>query len=342
MSNLFILTYTPVFKNALLNELIQVDKMIKVVKDITDELILVETSLSKEDFINTCIDKNLVFAKHMMPVDIKIILKENILDQILNAAKEIVILNNQNFSVQCRIKNARDYFDYSAKDFEVHLGKYYESLNNHAIFSKNILLNEDVSIISILIDGLNCYMGFSTSIQNLNFGCDEHRVCSNNKIEISRAENKLKEALNKFNIKLTGVGYALDLGASPGGWTKVLADAGYNVLAVDPGDLNPSLINNPKITHFKNRIEKIDVEYDFDIITNDMNIDPELTVPIMNDLVNKLKPNGLAIVTFKLPGNYQKTITEGIKLLSPLYEVINIKSLFHNRQEVTVLLKRKS
>ncbi len=346
MSN-FIITFTPYFKKVLLKELMLIDSKIQLEKMFSDGIALVSSSYDTETFINKMLNQSSIFVKHMMPVmsighlnyqleDDKTIILQNLL-------KFVELSGNDKFSVQCRIiKGGEVGLDYSSKDIEVYVGQHYESLGNIPIFSDNNITNDDIKVISILIYKDEFYLGFSTSVENLNFHCDEYRICSKNGREISRAENKLKEALAKFNIKLSGEGYALDIGAAPGGWTKVLADYGYNVIAVDPGDLKANLLDNPKIKHYKCRIEKLELDNFFDIIVNDMNVDPQATSHIMNSLATTLKKNGLAIVTLKLPQKVEVSITESIDILSNNYEIIAVKSLFHNRQEVTVLIKKKA
>ena len=75
---------------------------------------------------------------------------------------------------------------------------------------------------------------------------------------LNRSQFKLIEALERFNIQLNGNGsYALDLGASPGGWSKVLFSHGYNVIAIDKGELDNSLKNKPQIYHIKETIKAL-------------------------------------------------------------------------------------
>jgi 23S rRNA (cytidine2498-2'-O)-methyltransferase len=148
------------------------------------------------------------------------------------------------------------------------------------------------------------------------------------------------EALTKFNINLPG-GIALDIGSAPGGWTNVLVERGYTVYAVDPANLHPSLMNDPRIKHYKCRAEQLTFENHFDIIVDDMNMDTDLTAQIMVDLSRCLKTGAFVIVTFKLPGHPDHGIEKGLKILTKEYEVIGVKSLFHNRQEVTVVARKE-
>jgi len=64
----------------------------------------------------------------------------------------------------------------------------------------------------------------------------------------SRAYLKLWEALARFG-RWPGTGETcLDLGASPGGWTWVLATLGANVTAVDKAPLDPTVAAMPGVT----------------------------------------------------------------------------------------------
>ncbi len=338
----FIITYTPYFLKSLLKELTSLDEKMKLIKKIDNGISLIDVSISKREFTDKLIEHPPIFLKHIMPVD-----HEGFISGYLETDKEEILKNclnicsideNDLFAVQSRIVNAT--INYSSKDLEVFIGTNYEKKGSIPCFSDTSLKNTDVKIISIFINDNSYYLGYSTSKENLNYHCDEYRLLSKNGREISRAENKLKEALSKFEIKLTKEGIALDIGAAPGGWTKVLADYGYIVYAVDPGNLKEELNNNPNIKHYKCRIESLKFENTFDIIVNDMNVDPQITAEIMNSLAPSLKEGGLAIVTFKLPGKIEETIKEAKEILSKEYQILKMNSLFHNRQEITVLIKK--
>lgn len=341
----FIVTYTPCFRKNMIRELLAIDRNINVDQVFSDGILLVNSKLDRKDFTNQLLENSPIFIKHIMPVMATGKIKESLEDdkrEILNNMKHIAALSEEPFAVQCRIiSGGKNGLNYSSKDLEVFLGTYYEKIGNIPTFSDTNLKNVDIKILSILINHDNYYLGFSSSKENLNFHCDEYRICGKRGREISRAENKLKEALVKFNITLDGEGYALDVGAAPGGWTKVLADYGYQVVAVDPGDLKPELEKDARIHHYKCRIEDLDFENFFDIIVDDMNVDPQTTAKIMNNLSSALKENGIAIVTLKLPNKFEEDILDSSSILSENYDVLTIKSLFHNRQEVTAMLKRK-
>lgn len=351
MSN-FIIAHTPYFKKQVIEELYDVDKEVNIIKRFDDSIMLVESIVSEKEFINKLTANKPIFIKHICPATYKDVLigdleidKVTILNNILK--ENITINKDEKFAIQCRIVSggtSQNKIEYSSKDIEVFVGTYFTELGGIPTFSdRNIINVENIKIISIFINEFDFYFGFSTSRENLNFSCDEYRIASKaGGREISRAENKLKEALAKFNLKLDGKGsIALDIGAAPGGWTKVLVDHGYNVIAVDPGELNPELQDNPMIKHYKCRIEELKFDNYFDIIVNDMNVDPQITSTIMNSISHCLKEKGKAIVTFKLPEKPMLSINESKKIISEKYNVLSINSLFHNRQEVTVYIEKK-
>lgn len=342
-SSAYIVTFTPYFKNVAKKEIEELDSSIKFEKFVADGLVLATSEKTNKDFVGKMSKDTPIFTKHIMPVmgagEVQGILDEDKI-KFLEVVDSITEMEEkEKFAVQCRVVSGK--LPYSAKDIEVYIGNYYYERGFMPSFSDRDIINDDIYIISILIHGKNFYVGFSKSAENLNFHSDEHRIRARfGKREISRAESKLVEALSAFKIELDGHGTALDLGAAPGGWSKVLADYGYKVLAVDPASLHPDLEKDTRIEHMKLKAQDIELDEPLDLIVNDMNMDPEDTAVIMNEVAHLLKKNGLAIITLKLPGHVEKSIQKGVELLEREYEVLKIRSLFHNRQEVTALLKK--
>ena len=65
----FILTFTPIFKKNVIRELESIDTHVIIGTSFDATTMLIETSLEKTKFIKACLDKSLIFIKHMMPVD---------------------------------------------------------------------------------------------------------------------------------------------------------------------------------------------------------------------------------------------------------------------------------
>jgi len=104
---------------------------------------------------------------------------------------------------------------------------------------------------------------------NLSGHCDINKLFYGEEPAVSRAEFKLREAIHKFDVSIEKC-QALDLGAAPGGWTKVLADAGVEVTAVDPGELDPVIGGLPNVKHIKSRVEDWQCDQKYDLIVNDI------------------------------------------------------------------------
>ncbi|MDR1569850.1 MAG: hypothetical protein LBS72_05105 [Oscillospiraceae bacterium] len=159
---------------------------------------------------------------------------------------------------------------------------------------------------------------------------------------ICRSEFKLLEAIEAFDICAPHGGRALDLGASPGGWTRVLRNSGMRVTAVDPAELDPRVAVDPLVEHIRTTGQRYLSDSSgapFDIIVNDMKMDAELSADIMAQAAARLKPGADAVLTLKLPArDWQSRINAARNILAKSYVIRDIRQLFHNRCEVTCAL----
>ena len=339
----YIMTYFTEFRNNAIEEIKKVDPE-AVLTHIRVEFTLISTKMNGNLFIEALKKSQPIFIRHIMPVAYEMTLaneREKDLEMMLSGVQSICNLRaNEYFSVQARI--IRGTMDYNAKHIEVFIGEYYEERGSIPIFSDSMIINYDINIISIFINRNYCYIGYSKAEDNLNFQSDEYRVLGKETAEISRAENKLKEAISKFKIKVKGEGYALDIGAAPGGWTKVLADYGFHVDAVDPGELHEDLKGNKNITHYRAHVENINFVHQFNLVTCDMNVDAVIAARVICNLHHKIIKGGECILTLKLPfKDEEKRIYDAVNILKEKFEIIMIKNLTHNRREVTVYMSAK-
>ena len=344
MTSRFIVTATPELQGSALGELREVAADARRVRSFSDGVCLVETEMPAHDFTEAMIRTDPIFVKHMMPVQSEVALAGDGATD-LPAMWEVVrdvcgVSAGEELSVQCRRVGADH--DYTAKDVEVFIGSRFEAGGAVPRFSDlETRLDDAQKIVSIYLYRDEAYAGCSTARDNLNQHCDEHRVSSRCAREISRAEFRLMEAIRKFGLDIPQ-GRALDLGAAPGGWTKVLADAGMQVVAIDPAELDERVARLPTVTHVRSKAEDCECGGDFDLLVNDMNIDPEESAETMVRMDPHLKPGAFAIMAVKfvirkprkLLGNIMPTLAEE-------YDLLRVKSLFHNRREVTMLLERR-
>jgi len=205
---------------------------------------------------------------------------------------------------------------------------------------------EPEQVFSILCTPDTAYLGVSLTEQNRSaWPGGKHRFRKEEE-QISRAEFKLMEALAVFGLSLPTAGTALDIGAAPGGWTRILAARGLKVDAVDPAELDPRLYGNPLVRHHRKRIQEYSPgARSFDVIVNDMKMDARDSIDLMARFSDRLDAQGVGLMTLKLPRTAQ-TVSEGRRVLDMVrldleqlrrsFHVIGARQLYHNRSEVTV------
>ena len=163
--------------------------------------------------------------------------------------------------------------------------------------------------------------------------------------QVSRAEFKLEELFQTFALRLPSRGRAVDLGASPGGWTRILRQHGLEVWAVDPGDLDARVAADRRVHHVRSTAGEFfrSCGTRFDLAVNDMKMDPMMSCQVMLTAAPHLRPGALAILTLKT-GTYRpvETVHRCLTLLGRSYQVVHARQLHHNRQEVTVVGRRRA
>ena len=204
-----------------------------------------------------------------------------------------------------------------------------------------------VWVLSLCITDDEIFAGVSYCKDNLSsWSGGAHRLKKSGQF-ISRAEFKLQEAISAFEIDIfgnankTSAVKALDLGAAPGGWTKILLEHGLHVTAVDPAALSEIIIDHPRLLHVRDTAQKFRGEAGaFNFITNDMRMDMTESCKIMLGLAPLLSGGGAVLMTLKLSqGQWFKKTNRALSVLKKKYDVLNVRQLFHNRSEVMVYMK---
>lgn len=192
-------------------------------------------------------------------------------------------------------------------------------------------------IISIAYHSKQFSIGLSTAKDNLS----EWRLgIAHYSHTINRAEHKLDECIDFFHLTLPGRD-ALDIGAAPGGWTQTLVNRGYHVTAVDPGDMDPDIASHPHVQHLSITAQAFlhQQTATYDLIVNDMIMDCRESARIMLDFAGRIRPNGLGIITLKLPKQkYGKKLKSAVKILRTAYDLLGIRQLPSNKSELTVVV----
>jgi 23S rRNA (cytidine2498-2'-O)-methyltransferase len=158
--------------------------------------------------------------------------------------------------------------------------------------------------------------------------------------QISRSEFKLEELFRTTDLRPPKDGLALDLGASPGGWTRILRGHGLEVIAVDPADLDRRLRHDPGIRHVRATAAPYlaQTRERFDIVVNDMRMEPAMSVGLMLDAAKHLAPGGMMILTLKLSRHGAvRTVREALERLDAVVDIRFARQMHHNRDEVTIV-----
>lgn len=196
--------------------------------------------------------------------------------------------------------------------------------------------------VAIYPEQLTGFLGLSPAAYNLSDWAGGQRRFAREKGQISRAEFKLLEALELFDLELPPGGVALDLGAAPGGWVRVLRQREQFVTAVDPAGLHPSLAQDQSVRHKRMTAEAYLQEGpdQFDLITNDMRLDARDSARLMVAYAPYLYRHGRALMTLKLPEEKRENVLDhAFNILREAYTIEKARQLFHNRSEITVLLR---
>jgi 23S rRNA (cytidine2498-2'-O)-methyltransferase len=163
--------------------------------------------------------------------------------------------------------------------------------------------------------------------------------------QISRAEFKLEELFQIFPVDLPAGGTALDLGAAPGGWTRILRRCGLHVWAVDPGDLHPSLLRDRRVVHERTTAGEFlrGTRERFDVVVNDMRMDPVRSCAVLLDAARRMRRGGLAIVTLKTgTRGAVETVDRCRATLDRAFDLLFARQLHHNRHELTVVARLRA
>jgi 23S rRNA (cytidine2498-2'-O)-methyltransferase len=281
-----------------------------------------------------------VFLRHICPVQAWAPLRGDLddLEALAGAAEALLGLfrRGMSFSVQARLLG--EGWPYGRYDVNTRLAAFLAEQG----FSLDV--RQPQQVLAAVLAGEAAYLGVSLAEENLSSWAGGERRFKRESGQISRAEFKLLEAIESFGLALPERGVALDLGAAPGGWTRILRQGGLGVVAVDPADLHPRLAADPGVQH----VRALAYDYlreskgSFDVILNDMRMDALDSARLTLAAAERLAPQGWALLTLKLPEHDMgRVAAEALALLSQRATILGARQLFHNRNEVTVALGRR-
>jgi 23S rRNA (cytidine2498-2'-O)-methyltransferase len=337
--NLFAITASTNYINQALEEAREVDKELRILQNYESGILLAATFMSKEAFTTALLNNKPVFIRHISSFDSVGEINDSMTTQEIAS---MIMKNNtgieKDSKIAVQIRKVRGEYYFNPIDLKGEIDKLLIELGAVAE------IKDPDYIISVLLDGATCYMGMSHSRLNVSTWSGGMIHYKKDDVDISRAKYKLIEAISTFKLDLSKVHNALDLGAAPGGWTSVLLEKEIAVTAVDITDMDVRLSKYKNYTNIKGNISGLDLpEQSFDFLTSDISLNAKSTATMINKASRFLKNNGYAIVTVKLMGDkVRRSIKEVKEIYQEVFEIEEVKQLFHNRDEVTMLLKKRS
>jgi 23S rRNA (cytidine2498-2'-O)-methyltransferase len=349
--NLCLMTAQPEFINSAFAELKLFDKNVTEIEEIAPDILLCQAP-NVARLMSIASNTHPTFARHIAPVQTIIDLDNNEQDIGTIALTTIQLPNfallerGTHFAVQTRLtqtNKADGERAYSSGQINRTLA---EALAEETGAVEDI--KKPQVIISLLCTMHKGYLGISEAKNNLSSWPGGARHYAQTKEQVSRAEFKLLEALEVFGVTLPSQGQALDLGAAPGGWTRLLLDAGIEVVAVDPARLDPRLAQRRGLEHYRGYAEDyledaVQKHKRYDLIVNDMRMDAREAARLLSKAANCLRAgDGFMVSVFKLPHATLEidpfvNLNEALIILKRSYQIVQARQLFHNRQEVTVI-----
>ncbi|MCU0519710.1 MAG: 50S rRNA methyltransferase [Anaerolineae bacterium] len=292
------------------------------------------------DLVASFYERPPIFCRHMYPAQVRVPLMQDSadLEALADASASLAqrLIPERPFSVQTRLLGRG--WPFGPYLVNTRLAEMCVGLG------ATLDVRNPVDVLSVVLTPDEGFLGVSCAADNLSDWAGGARRFRREPDQISRAEFKLLEAMEIFHLDAPHEGLVLDLGAAPGGWTRVMRSGGASVVAVDPADLAPVLARDPQVRHVRSlaQVYLPDARQRFDVILNDMRMDARDSARVMSLAADRLGPAGWALVTLKLPkGGVTQVLSAALTLLRRRYTLIGVRQLFHNRSEVTAALRPK-
>jgi 23S rRNA (cytidine2498-2'-O)-methyltransferase len=156
----------------------------------------------------------------------------------------------------------------------------------------------------------------------------------------SRAYAKIEEAIAWARLPVAAGQIALEIGAAPGGAVLALVNRGLVVWGVDTGELAPTVLAHPNVTHLAKKVgalrwEELPPKVDWLLV--DVNLAPQVALHEVARLMPRLRDSLRgAVITLKM--NDWAFVSELPKLVDRIREMglpeVRLRHLPSNRREV--------
>jgi len=277
------------------------------------------------------------FIARIIPVDMVV---RADLQRIVDAALRLDGIGDEDaFAVRCRRRGSHDF---SSRDVEDAVGR--------AIERGHVDLENPDKIVNVEILFNRAYVSVNRIGEMVEKKIRVERKWEKGKRPINRSELKILEILERYP-EMASCRSALDLGAAPGGWSKVLSRHAERVYSVDPASLDDKVLRLGNIVHIPKKLEELDdedVPERVDLIACDANVSARELIPLMGPVVTRFLAEGgflaltLKAVTYPFRGELEESAEAIAKEMEGLgVMVLAVTKLPHNtRGEMTFIGRR--
>jgi 23S rRNA (cytidine2498-2'-O)-methyltransferase len=160
---------------------------------------------------------------------------------------------------------------------------------------------------------------------------------------ISRAYLKIVEALEWSELPVAAGDRCVEIGSSPGGSCLALLERGLVVTGIDPAEMDPLVLAEPRFTHLRARARDVrrSVFRECRWLVMDANVAPNYTLDTLDELITQagVRPEGL-LLTLKLTdpdlADRLPAVAERIRRYG--YRNVRMRQLAFNRREICAVV----
>jgi tRNA(Ser,Leu) C12 N-acetylase TAN1 len=300
-------------------------------------VVLVTTSLDGREAAKALGDRDTRLIARVTPID-RVVRAE--LQGIVAAVLSIGGIGAEDaFAVRCRRRGSHGF---SSRDVERSVGS--------AIDQGHVDLECPEKVVSVEILFNRAYVSVLRADEIVEKKILVERKWERGKRPLNRSELKMLEILQRYP-DMAPSGIALDLGAAPGGWSKVLSRYVELVYAVDPAPLDAEVAALGNVTHLPKKLEELnedDIPRRAGLIACDANISARELAPLMGPVVRRfLAADGFLALTLKaVTGQPRRELEVAAEVMAKEMEglgveVLAVTKLPHNtRSEMTFIGRR--
>ncbi len=163
---------------------------------------------------------------------------------------------------------------------------------------------------------------------------------------VSRAWLKMEEALRWSQLPIPAGAKCAEIGSAPGGASQALLARGFRVLGIDPAEMAPEVLSNPRFTHIRRRVSQVRRREFRSVrwLMADMNVAPNYTLDAVEAIVThrEVSIRGMLLTLKLFEWKLAEQLPECVERVRGWgFNHIQVKQLARHRQEVCLAALQK-